>query len=146
MIKAFLSEMKIPFKYKRYYIFYYNAQDLNENSFDNCLIEDIIKNNSSIYVIEKDNVISGITPGPGKLIRVKIIINGNIFEKTNIGTLEQIKNFYKKLKDYYYSIYNKSIENAKIYPEEIELKQDDERTFSSIGIREEFICKINFKE
>ena len=84
--------------------------------------------------------------GPGKLIRVNIIINDKIIMRTNIGTLEQLKNFYKKLKDYYYSIYNKSIENAKIYPEEIELKQDDERTFSSIGIREEFICKINFKE
>ena len=146
MIKAFLSEMKIPFKYKRNYKFNYNAQDLNENSFDNCLVKDIIKNNSTICVIEKNNVISGITPGPGKLIRVKIIINDKIIMRTNIGTLEQLKNFYKKLKDYYYSIYNKSIENAKIYPEEIELRQDDERTFSSIGIREEFICKINFKE
>ena len=146
MIKAFLSEMKIPFKYKIYYIFYYNAQDLNENSFDNCLIEDIIKNNSTIYVTEKDNVTNGIHPGPGKLIRVNIIINDKIFEKANVGTLQQLKNFYKILENYLNLIYNKSIENAKIYPEEIELKQDDERTFSSIGIREEFICKINFKE
>ena len=62
MIKAILSEMKIPFKYKRNYIFYYNTQNLNKNSLDNCLIEDIIKNNSTIDVIEKDNVINGISP------------------------------------------------------------------------------------
>ena len=34
------------------------------------------------------------------------------------------------------------VENAKIYPGEIEVKENDERTFSEIGIRDVFICKV----
>ena len=42
-----------------------------------------------------------------------------------------------------YTVDNKISGKPLIYPEEIELEPDDERTFSSIGIRHDFTCLID---
>ena len=38
------------------------------------------------------------------------------------------------------------IGNGIIYPEKIEVKENDKRTFSEAGIRNDFICKWKVKE
>ena len=79
----------------------------------------------------------------GKLLAVTIKNENNILTNEFVaGTLQQIKCFYKEIKSKLYSNHYKLMDNPVIIPGEIELKQDDERTFSSIGIRENFICKV----
>ena len=44
-----------------------------------------------------------------------------------------------------YTVDNQILGKPLIYPEEIELEPNDERTFSSIGIRHDFTVLINLK-
>jgi len=89
--------------------------------------------NISIYVSE-NSLLFPIFP-EGKKIRASFYSNNekkNIFN-INIGTLNQIKELYNL---YIFRFHSKGI----IYPGGIEIKKDDERTFSEIGIRDNFKC------
>ena len=139
IIKSFLSEMRIPFKLylKDYYI----------------------KSGSRVLHLEDKNVlyenIDGIKLNflenikrecHGKLLAVTIKNENNTLTNEFVaGTLQQIKCFYKEIKSKLYNNNYKLMGNPIIIPGEIELKQDDERTFSSIGIRENFICKVKIQ-
>ena len=140
MIKAFLFESKIPYKYKNRIDFLYNCSLLSFS--ENKLLKDFIfQNNAFIDIIDIYNSLDYIylSGKPGKTLEVNIEYNKNIFTKILVGTLVQIKNFYEDL----ISLLSQyMINNPIIYIKELELKKDDERTFSSIGIRDNFICKI----
>ena len=112
------------------------------------ILKKLFEDGSLIEIIKKRNIIND---SPGKPLKVIIEdYNDEIICKWEVGTLEQIKDFYSKLKleiyTYKTSIGNHLIEDPVIYPGKIELKMDDERTFSAIGIRENFICKVKFSE
>jgi hypothetical protein len=140
IIKSFLSEMRIPFKLylKEFYIKYsYRVLHLEEK---NALYENIQIVMLIFLEIEKRKC-------QGKLLAVTIKNENNILtNEFAAGTLQQIKCFYKKIKSTLYSNHYKLMDNPVIIPGEIELKQDDERTFSSIGIRENFICKVKVQK
>lgn len=140
IIKSFLSIMRIPFKlYLKDYYIRYNGKTLHLED-KNILYENIY--NVKIYFFESEK-----RKFQGKILEV-IIINENdiCLIRVSAGTLQQIKCLYKEIKDTLYSNHFNLIENPIIIPAEIELKQDDERTFSSIGIRENFICKVKVQK
>ena len=87
----------------------------------------------------------GWAPGPGKDLKVTLVNynNNNIITNGKVGTLGQIKNLYDFVKyEIELLLTKKLLENPRIYPGGIEVKENDERTFSSIGIRDNFICKV----
>ena len=65
-----------------------------------------------------------------------------------VGTLTQIKEFYEAMRfnaeNYGFVLLGNGLFYGKIG--EIELKENDERSFSEIGIRENFICKLKVKK
>jgi len=139
IIKSFLSIMRIPFKLylKDYYIRYGHWVLHLEDK--NVLYENISNVLLNFCEVEKRKC-------HGKLLSVTIKNGNDILTKEfAAGTLEQIKNFYEGIKSKLYTNNYKLMGNPIIVPGEIELKQDDERTLSSIGIRENFICKVKTK-
>ena len=79
---------------------------------------------------------------PGKHLHVSIKDeNFNFKFNFHAGTLQKIKNFYRYL-NYHLKVseYTTIKENLIIQPGNIELKNDDERTFSSIEVRNDFTC------
>ena len=63
-----------------------------------------------------------------------------MFSQTSAGTLQQINKFYLQLEQI---LPNFIIKEVKV--ENQKLERNDERTFSSIGIRDDFICFIKYK-
>ena len=126
--------MKIPEKYKNNFKFSYNANVINHNT--SLLKKKNIPDNSKINVLEKDtNELL-----KGKSIIAKIQHNKNTLITFNIGTLNQIKDFYSYLMNHITN-YNriKTIEiEGKDYENELN------NTFSSVGIRKDFVCKIKY--
>ena len=139
IIKSFLSEMKIPFKLylKDYYSKYsYRVLHLEDKNVLYENIDGIMLN--FLEIIKREC--------HGKLLAVTIKNENNTLTNEFVaGTLQQIKCFYKKIKSKLYNNNYKLMGNPIIIPGEIELKWDDERTFSSIGIRENFICKVKIQ-
>ena len=143
MIKAILSEMRIPYKYIYDYAFLYNGLKLDVNS--DKYLGNIFLDRITI-TIEELKCYTDSLPGPGKDLKVTLVNdnnNNNIIIEAVVGTLEQIKNLYDKVKNKIELLLNKKLlENPRIYPGGIEVKENDERTFSSIGIRDNFICVV----
>ena len=136
MLKIYLFEMNIPEEYKNDYHFIYNSKTIN-NSSD--LLKNIFNNNSQIKVIEKN--ILGTQAKKGKILEVTIKHNNNLLYNCNIGTLNQLKDFYL-LMEKQINNFNKI---QKIEVEKKNLKNEDENsTFSSLGIRKDFICNIKY--
>lgn len=99
----------------------------------------------------KKNVLGGtfLFRKEGKIININLEIKkGNLCSKrieTKIGTLDIIKDIYFTIKDsliYEYEKENPKIKEIKIIPASIEIKEDDERTLSLIGVREDFKCEV----
>jgi len=135
MKKSFCSREKFPFKYikNNYLGFEYNGKNISDNQ----ILKNIFITSSAnfIYVVERQSVIFPILVVEGKRIRASFYSNNEkkrIFD-IDIGTLNQIKKLYSL---YIFRFYSKGI----IYPGGIEIKKDDERTFSEIGIRNNFKC------
>ena len=137
MKKSYLSKMEIPFKYlEEEFIFIFNGETLINNN-------ETIKNVGfgSFPLIKV--VYTKLMPEKplnvkGKRIRVSFYFKDS--KKSiddDIGTLNQIKELHKII---FYSLCSKG--KAIIYPGGIEVKRNDERTFSDIGIRDNFICRI----
>jgi hypothetical protein len=85
-----------------------------------------------------------IIKNPGKHLHVcvKDEIDNSEFN-CHAGTLQKIKDFYKDLDLYFITIGKSKIkESSIIYIENIELKKDEEKTFNSLGIRNDFTCII----
>ena len=141
------SDVRIPYKYRNDYTFLDNGLTLNVNS--DKYLGNIFKDLEKITIVELKKSIVNWIPGPGKLLKFTLVNDNNnndIIIKAEVGTLEQIKDFYNKVKSeiktFLTSKGNKLLENPRIYPGGIEVKENDERTFSSIGIRDNFICKV----
>lgn len=135
MINKYFWKMKISEKYKNNFNFIYKASTLDLNDISTLYEKDIL-NNNKIIVEEKNNDYTNVIKG--KKLKVSIINQKELNTTTYIGTLNQIKDLFFHLKNIYpdYDINNITIEGK-------ELKEDEEKTFSSIGIRENFICSIN---
>ena len=127
----------IPEKYKINYIFSYNALTLNDN---NELIKDIIRqNNAQIEIIEKGLI--GVPRNKGKILKATIKNRKRLITTHDIGTLNQIKDF---------NLYLKSaisdFDKVKIIDMDGKKNYDENSTFSSIRIRKDFVCKIQYQE
>ena len=158
MIKAFLYNMKIPYEKRNYFAFYnYEGKILGNYNYEGKFVGD---NDTQIQFPLKNNKFffykNFIYPEGfyGKILKVSFEDNIGLSIFLNnrdiyAGSLQKIKDFFIKIKDYISKcnvifIY-KILENPIIYPGEIELKIDDEKTFSSVGIIEDFICKLKVK-
>jgi hypothetical protein len=138
MIILFFCEMKISKKYQNNFKFIYNSITLNENE-KSTLIQKGLMNNSNIIIIELKQL-KKIFEGKILNVTLKNKNKKTLICEINAGTLQQIKNFYSDLEN---SLTNYLIKDVEA--EGHNLKKDDERTLSSIGIRNDFICYIGFK-
>ena len=134
MIKMFFFENRIPEKGKKNFRLLYNGQALD---FKDILTlgEKAIVDLAIIKVIKLNDIFSY----KGKRIESTIFNKGEKILNFKFGTLNTIKQFYDYLE-------NNLPSNLKIQKLEIgeqELKKDDKRTFSSIRIRNNFICNID---
>ena len=134
-LKIYLFLRNIPEKYKINYIFSYNALTLNDN---NKLIKDIIRqNNARIEISEKGLI--GVPENKGKILKATIKNRKRLITTHDIGTLNQIKDF---------NLYLKSaiidFDKVKIIDMDGKKNYDENSTFSSIGIRKDFVCKIQY--
>ena len=139
MIKIYLFENKIPEKYKSDFFFMVNAETLDNND-NSTLYEKKISSSSRIIVMERGIQNKNIIKG--KKLKASIKNKNKIILTCNIGTLNQIKDFYNYLKSDLLKSENDKIKKIKI--DKIELKEDEGRTISSIGKREDFDCEIEF--
>ena len=144
MMKAFLSIMKIPFKY-----LYSDGSFLYKGEYlikkKNEFLKNLFPNGVTITYCVSNQVNGG---DPFVDLKIGKILNLNLNSDNNnrrftIGTLAQIKEFYKGLE--MFNEYNqivKRIDKVILYPGNIEIDKNDERTFSTIGIRNDFECKV----
>ena len=121
----------------------YNNQILKYNR---TLIDYNIGQKSMLHIFfnKYDNVSYSVIRYLGKHLHVFIKDEiDNLEFNFHAGTLQKIKDFYKDL-DLYFKARGKSKikESSIIYIENIELKKDEEKTFNSLGIRNDFTCII----
>ena len=149
MIHGFFAKNKIPILNRKYFSFYFNQKSLDLNE-ENLLINENIINGSTIYFISldinknSDNMTYLKINFPGKKLNVSLIDkNGELIGKIYASSLQRIKIFYKKLKNYLSQKKNIIFTGkAVILYSEIILNKLDERTFSSIGILNDFSIKL----
>ena len=144
MMKVFLSIMKIPFKYlSSVGCFRYNGEDLINKK--NEFLKNLFKKRAIITYIELNDKIGGdpfINLRIGKILKVNVNSDNKCL-KSAIGSLVQIKKFYKGLELFNeWNQTNKGIDKVLLNPGNIEIDKNDERTFSAIGIRNDFECKL----
>ena len=139
MIKIYLFESDIPEKYKNKFCFTYNAESHNIND-TLSLSQKGFSDSSIIKVIEmndiynKDNI-------KGKILKATFTKKKEIIKTCYIGTLNQVKDLFSLLHDLPNS---EIIQNIKIKGKIFE--NDEIRTLSSFGIRDDFICEILFQK
>jgi len=136
MIKMFLLESKIPEKEKNNFRFLFDGSRLNVNDMLT-LYQKSICHLSVIHVIRLNNC--NCFSYKGKKIEAKIYNKENFIINLRIGTLSTIEQFYNCIKTNF-PFWREKIQKLEVG--EQELKKDDKRTFSSIGIRNNFICNI----
>jgi hypothetical protein len=143
MVKIFFNEIKIPEINRKYFILNCNGINGDRLDFDDkCILEKSSLNRgdySDIYVLELKNKYLEIN---GKILKANIYSKNELILKFLVGTLGRIKDFYSDLE---YSLPGwEHIILKKVEINGKELKKDDNRTFSSFGIRENFNCYIEF--
>ena len=147
MKRSFLCKMDIPFKYIGEFRFIYNSKLVDNNEILKDTIS-IFSINPVISVDKIQSVVVSYTNIVGKRIKASVCFIGKRtserFHHFYIGTLNQLKEFYHMIKSYSFGF--DLIGNEIIYPEKIEVKENDKRTFSEAGIRNDFICKWKVKE
>jgi hypothetical protein len=151
LINIFFNKIKIAQQNQKYFSFFANNKELKLNN--NEIYNEGINNGHTIQfkteIVKNDYNYEYIKSNcPGKKISAflkdkneKSKINPVIFA----GTLQQIKNFYQELKKYL-SQQKIEFEGAPIINyqnKSLELDEDNENTFSSYGIHNDFICIID---
>ena len=137
MINLYFLKKGISEKYKNLFLFINGATSLDINDISTLFDKNII-NHKKIIVEEKNSGLNGNIKG--KKLNVSILNQNNKLDSsTYIGTLNQIKDLFDNLNSMYP---DKNIN--KITIEKKEYKKNDKHTFSSIGIRDNFICHIIF--
>ena len=134
MSKILFNEINVPENNRNDFILLFNGSEVN------------ISEKSSL---EKNNIINGMSFSvirrnmldfkfcEGKIMEVLIIYKNNIKDKTYVGTLVKVKDFYDRI-----TIFFPNIKISKITINGKEIEKNDERTLSSIGIRDNFSCYI----
>ena len=145
MMKVFLSIMEIPIKYlysDGY--FAYNGRNLSHQK--NEILKNLFTNMTKIKYYDFKRSIGGdpfINLRIGKILNISLNFDNNNLEPSTIGTLAQIKEFYKRLEIINeWNQIDKKIDKVILNPGNIEIDKNDERTFSAIGIRKDFECKV----
>ena len=129
---------------RNFFYFVYNGSIINTE--DNTLLSNFVSfpNNQNIEIRYYFKLLEDF---PGKIFNVDIQNNNrNSILNLKVGTLEQIKSFRRRINQEIENLRYSIINNPIIIPGEIELNEDDERTFSSIGIRDDCICKVELLE
>ena len=134
MLKIFFQESKILEKAKKHYRITYDSKELNLN--DDSLIGDIIIYDGAI--VNVDQIEEKYVQG--KQLKVSLKNKNNPLLDVKTGTLETIKSFYYNLETNILS--NKKIKKVIIKGKAI--NKDDESTFASYDIRNDFTCNILF--
>ena len=144
LLKMFCAKMNIPEEKIRENIFkfLYNGNNLKISD-KKTLYEYGFTNGSNITVNETYNEkYSNIYKGKTLEVLIKIDCK-NLDIKWIVGTLEKINEFYKSISHkIIYEVFAGDINIKKISINGKEIKENDERTFSSFGIIENCICKI----
>ena len=137
MINLFFNKMYIPECERENFFFLIGNEKLDVNDEN---LKNKIKDQSKIAVITVYSNSHSLYGYNGKNIIALIKVNGNQIAELTFGTLELIKNVYKNLENSHILDKFKFKINGK------EFEKDDERTLSCIGIRENFIFDIEYKE
>ena len=137
IFEEFFEEVERNFIY-----FYYNASTIDTE--DNTLLSNFFSYPNLNQNIEIRNCFNILEDLPGKIFKVSIQNNRNLELNFKVGTLEQIKSFRRRINQEIENLINNPILNPGAG--EIELNEDDERTFSSIGIRDDCTCKVELSE
>ena len=153
LINIFFNKIKIAQQNQKYFSFFANNKELKLNN--NEIYNEGINNGHTIQfkteIVKNDYNYEYIKSNcPGKKISA-FLKDKNEKSKLNpvifAGTLQQIKNFYQELKKYL-SQQKIEFEGAPIINyqnKSLELDEDNENTFSSYGIHNDFICIIDIK-
>ena len=136
MKKSVLCKMEIPFKFLEHFLFLFNSGKIADNE----ILKNLYLRGGSKVIISEIHFNDIIQVTEGKRIVADIYINDIWTFSLTFGTLNQIKELHKGIYIRFGSL------EAIIYPGEIEVKENDERTFSEIGIRDNFICKLKTKK
>ena len=133
MAKIFFYEMNIPENKRNLFQLIINGEiiDISDKS---SLGKKNITDLSNI-VVNRVDILPGFKP-IGKIIEVLFMKNNEIIIKVNFGTLDTINSLYNFVRNNY----PKKISKIKIKGKEI--NKNDERTLSSVGIRDNFTCYI----
>lgn len=111
----------------------------------NEILNNLFTNNAIIKYYESNHIIGGdpfINLRIGKILNINLNFDNNSLKFT-IGTLAQIKKFYKGLeKINEWKQIGIKIDKVILNPGNIEIDKNDERTFSAIGIRNDFECNV----
>ena len=138
MIKIFFFEINVPDNKREYFCLLYNSNRLNFHD-KSTLKEKGIVGNCTITVIKNDTLYYKF--GDGKTLQVIIKDKNKEIYKTVVGTLQTIEDFYNKLSNEFPRFDFLKIEiNGK------EFLKNDRRTFSSVGIRDDFTCYVEIIE
>jgi len=151
MMKLLCLRINIKFHYNDNINIINNTQIIYNKelkSYNKTLFKNEIINGNHLIieysVLESKSDDYSIIKNPGKHLHVSVKDEiDNLKFNFHAGTLQKIKDFYKYLN--LYLIEKKGIkenENLIIYIGNIELKKDNERTFNSLGIRNDFTCII----
>ena len=144
MFNIFFKEMNLDKNKINSLCFLYNGCKINIK--DDKILKNMISNNENITTITFFKNCEFEYDIPGKKIEISIENNKGIILDFKVGTLEQISIFRKRLIEKIDELKYKIINNPVLYPGNIEVEEDNEKTFSSIGIRDDCICKVNLSE
>lgn len=137
MFKMFYQENKIIGKGKQFYKFLLNSNTLNVD--DNSPLGNLFNSDGKTIIVDYINELNVIK---GKKLEVEVRNKRKKLSKTTIGTLNKIKDLYFKLEQNYTN--HRTIQRISIKGKEV--RRDDERTFFSINVRENFKCIIHFRD
>jgi hypothetical protein len=137
MFKMFYQENKIIGKGKQFYKFLLNSNTLNVD--DNSPLGNLFNSDGKTIIVDYINELNVIK---GKKLEVEVRNKRKKLSKTTIGTLNKIKDLYFKLEQNYTN--RRTIQRISIKGKEV--RRDDERTFFSINVRENFKCIIHFRD
>ena len=151
MLHGFFSKNKIPVNNRNYFSFHINSEKLDPND-KSPLNEKRIMSGSEIdfttYDINSDinNMNYSKKDFPGKKLNISLLNNKDeLIGEIYAGSLQQIKTFYEKLKEYLskknIDLTGKSVKL--ISGSEVITNELNERTFSSFGILNDFKGKID---
>ena len=144
MCMEFFFKNNIQESNKNNFLFKYEGKFIKSDSKDT-LFKYKLRNNSTIEIIIKD----ANKKYPGREIKGKIIDEkNNLIFNIMAGTLQKIKDFYEELKvekPANLPFFDKFVINPGMNEVEFKIdnkKLNDERSFLSIGINNDFTCKV----